>query len=1352
MSKANLKLALEIALQTKNLNDIDSLTNELKAAGRNVDGLQEASKRLAKAWDELNPRERGQRLRRLKEACISVSQGQEVLADSIVEAGKAADKTDKKIEQLSEETKRLQEIAKAKITLGIDKDDKARKQIEEATKAYELLKKEGNLTSKELARANELHTQKVQKLEQELGKTKPTLSELASELGRLASSAAGLSVLAKSAMSFEQAMAGVKKTVDGTPEQIQSLSAQIKSLSVELGLSSEAVAEIAAQGGQLGIPIEQLGKFTEMAGKMAVAFGMTAEEAADAAAKLANVFGIPIIEVESLGDAINTLGNNMAAKEKEIVAAMLRIGGSAKQFGLAEEQAASLAAAFIALGKPPEVAATAINALLSKLQTAQGQTAKFQGALESIGISANQMAANISDNPQKALSDFLTRLSELDDKQRSMVMMELFGQEYADDISLLVGSLETYNQALDLTANKTQNAGAMNKEFDAQMQTAGKAADQAKQSLWVLAQTLGEHLLPIIATTARAVGDVVGVVNEFAMAFPRLTQFAVILVSGLTALTAFRSALKLAGSFGLSAGMDIAKGFTQGAGSIDLVTGAATKFNMAMDASLVATGEGMKSLAGYSRQSRTFASDLKGLVGHMTTLNGLMMASVGWEIGTGIGDWLYENSENAKVFGDELGRALAYLDAIFTDRTFEDVNEHFETSAETARRLAEEEKKAAEATKEHAQTTQEAAIATAEQAYANQQLANDIKVAQANVEIYTETLAQMEREGKKNTQAYIELSEKLATTQAQLDELNAKASSVDIGDLLKTDLEKASAAFEALGLDADEFATGLNSKTTTALNAFVEVARLAEGDVNKLARAYTAAQAAAGDNAQAQSVLERNLMQVTEGNKEFAESVKQAALAQQNAKSATDAQSQALQALGINMDAVNQKMSASGFEMVNTLKAGVTAIKEQATSAESLKVALKQALDTSLAAAKTQADFKAIKAVIDEAGLSGKVTAEQMAKINAGAVGGSDAVQRLAEATKAHTTSVNTNTQATAQNTTAKADNAKATEDIAKAEEKVKQASTSRLTTYKRYVPAWVASAEQQISKLQELGATQEQVTALTEQMHRTMSMMPSASIYQMAESSARLSKEIAQQTAQFNRTKTAAEYWAKALNGAEISSNDLVKAQLALKSATTASINGIVKMDSQTLSGLQSAIDNTRRKMRDLADDAKNVADTLEATLAKMQGKEDKVRGIEQAKKLNEIQDKINAAKKRGNQEEINELNRALELQRKINAEENKQAKHKRQQAHDKQLNEQNKLIGKQESDITKDVQRQNQRLTDNPVDKPTATKLNTNLNIGINAKDVADVWDKRMSELVEKGLKDFIGQLKTEAGRLAK
>lgn len=876
------------------------------------------------------------------------------------------------------------------------------------------------------------------------------------------------------------------------------------------------------------------------------------------------------------------------------------------------------------------------------------------------------------------------------------------------------------------------------------MQTTGKAADQAKQSLWVLAQTLGEHLLPIIATTAGAVGDVVGAVNEFAMAFPRLTQFAVLLVSGLTALTAFRSALKLAGSFGLSAGMDIAKGFAGGKLSIDSATLALEKLSLTQIQA--------------SRDSRTLVGDLKGMARHMTTLDGLFAASMAWTLGSGVGDWLYENSELARRFGHELGRITALTMAVFNDDTIKNVLDNYGNYNDTLAQAKRHTEQMTVATQElnHAQrqsqqTTNQANQATAEQIKAQEKLIAEYRALQAVIPELQNKMAEMETAGNKNSMAYEGLAKQVETAGKRLESLKEQATAQGWETALLTGIEQASAAFEALGLDADEFTIGINGKTNQALAAFVDVARLAEGDTVKLARAYNAATAAAGDNVQAQSVLERNLMQVTEGNKELAESVKQAALAQQNAKSATDAQSQALQALGINMDAVNQKMSTSGLEMVNTLKSGVTAIKEQATSADSLKTALGQALDTSITAAKTQADFKAIKQAIDDAGVSGRVTAEQMAKINAGAVGGSDAVQRLADATKAHTTSVNTNTQATAQNTTAKADNAKATEDIAKAEEKVKQASTSRLTTYKRYVPAWVASAEQQISKLQELGATQEQVTALTEQMHRTMSMMPSASIYQMVESSAKLSKEIAQQTAQFNRTKTAAEYWAKALNGAEISSNDLVKAQLALKSATTASINGIVKMDSQTLSGLQSAIDNTRRKMRDLADDAKNTADNLDATLAKMKGNEDKARDIEQAKKLNDLQNKLNAAKKRGNSDEIKELNRALELQRKINAEEEKQAKRQRQQANAAELKQpQDKLREQAEKDAQK--QQQNQRLTDNPVDKPTATKLNTNLNIGISAKDVADVWDKRMSELVEKGLKDFIEQLKTEATRLAK
>ena len=87
-----------------------------------------------------------------------------------------------------------------------------------------------------------------------------------------------------------------------------------------------------------------------------------------------------------MGCDINTLGNTSAAKESEIVDVMQRIGGQAKQFGLATEQAAALSAAFISLGKSPEVAGTAINALLTKLQTANVQSDDFKEALWGIWL------------------------------------------------------------------------------------------------------------------------------------------------------------------------------------------------------------------------------------------------------------------------------------------------------------------------------------------------------------------------------------------------------------------------------------------------------------------------------------------------------------------------------------------------------------------------------------------------------------------------------------------------------------------------------------------------------------------------------------------------------------------------------------------------------------------------------------------------------------------------------------------------------------------------------------------------------------------------------------------------------
>ncbi|MBD3842357.1 MAG: phage tail tape measure protein [Campylobacterales bacterium] len=125
-------------------------------------------------------------------------------------------------------------------------------------------------------------------------------------------------------------------------------------------------------------------------------------------------------------------------------------------FGLASIQAGALSSAFIALGKPPEVAATSINALLLKLKTADKQGTKFQKALQGIGLDATELKKSVDEDAQGALNNFLQTLSKVDKTEQMGVLSDLFGAEYSDDIALLVGGLENYNKALNLTSDATK--------------------------------------------------------------------------------------------------------------------------------------------------------------------------------------------------------------------------------------------------------------------------------------------------------------------------------------------------------------------------------------------------------------------------------------------------------------------------------------------------------------------------------------------------------------------------------------------------------------------------------------------------------------------------------------------------------------------------------------------------------------------------------------------------------------------------------------------------------------------------------------------------------------------------------
>lgn len=357
-----------------------------------------------------------------------------------------------------------------------------------------------------------------------------------------AGAVAGVAFPVKLAVEFESAMADVKKVVDfDTPKQFREMEQDILRLTRTIPMAGTELAKITASGGQLGVARKDLPKFTETISKMLVAFDMAADQAGDSMAKLANVYQIPIDQIGKLGDAVNHLSNSSPAKAGDIINTLGRVGGVAKQFGLTEIQTTSLSNAFISLGKTPEIAGTAINGMLTKLMTADKQGTKFQEALKNMGMESKDLKKAIKENGEQALMDFLKQVGKLPKENQMGALVDLFGLEYADDVAVLVGGLETYKKSIDELKKTSKDGkpafiGSMDKEFAARSATTANNWQIFKNSLTEIGITAGSVLLPALNQLMTTIRPIINSFADWASKNPEVVSAFVHLAAGFAAL------------------------------------------------------------------------------------------------------------------------------------------------------------------------------------------------------------------------------------------------------------------------------------------------------------------------------------------------------------------------------------------------------------------------------------------------------------------------------------------------------------------------------------------------------------------------------------------------------------------------------------------------------------------------------------------------------------------------------------------------------------------------------------------------------------------------------------------------
>jgi TP901 family phage tail tape measure protein len=178
--------------------------------------------------------------------------------------------------------------------------------------------------------------------------------------------AGGMAAAIGAAREFETAMVEVERV--SNEEVAGNLRGEIMSLAEEIPLAQEELAGLAADAARFGVEgTENVRRFTETVSRMAVATDLAAGEAGEALARLSELTNTPIEQIENLGAAVNSLGNNFATSQSEIVDAMLRSSAALSQLGLQQTEIAGLSAAINEVSESSRRAGTRLRRLGQEL-------------------------------------------------------------------------------------------------------------------------------------------------------------------------------------------------------------------------------------------------------------------------------------------------------------------------------------------------------------------------------------------------------------------------------------------------------------------------------------------------------------------------------------------------------------------------------------------------------------------------------------------------------------------------------------------------------------------------------------------------------------------------------------------------------------------------------------------------------------------------------------------------------------------------------------------------------------------------------------------------------------------------
>jgi TP901 family phage tail tape measure protein len=343
-----------------------------------------------------------------------------------------------------------------------------------------------------------LNNSTLEKLGSIVGMTGPQFAILGA-----AATAVGAALVGsvQAAAAFETSMSGVAKTTGLAGPDLQALGQDILTMSTNMPIAASELASIAGVAGSLGVAKENISGFTEAAAMMGVAFEMPADQAATSAAKILNSFGKPIDtkNMMALGNVVNTLADNFAATETQILDFVNRASFLNTTFGQTIPQVAALGTVMISAGMDADVASTGIKSLLNMGLSETSKTGGITAWAELLGTTVDDVKQKVGTDLNSTLVETADKIAAIEDPvERFNTAVKLAGTEGAPALLKLAGQVDNLKEAIQKANGEWENGSSMQKTFEANSATLDSQLQMLGNTINKAGVELGNVLLPYV--------------------------------------------------------------------------------------------------------------------------------------------------------------------------------------------------------------------------------------------------------------------------------------------------------------------------------------------------------------------------------------------------------------------------------------------------------------------------------------------------------------------------------------------------------------------------------------------------------------------------------------------------------------------------------------------------------------------------------------------------------------------------------------------------------------------------------------------------------------------------------------